>query len=395
MRISVLLFILFFSCSKHSDNSDSPAVSPAPDSPAAPSVDDGLLDASGPYAIIRKGKKSYHTGLLKSDPNSKRFGQLHVTLAGCEGLPEEFDLRKLGFVPDIRDQGGCGSCWSFSKTGSLESALLAAGKPKLDLSEQELVSCDKSQWGCEGGLLTDFKYQIEHGQSLEADLGYTSGNTGRNGNCKDGLKPAAKGINFSYVGSSSRAPTEEELKCALYKNHTVPWITVSASGGWGSPPKSERTAYSRCGHGQTNHAVGVVGWWKDSKGKNQFIMKNSWGLEWGDQGYMSLPLGCDSFGDEVAFIQVEASNPPSPPPCTVPKAKLPAEVQVFSDTEIMLGVKAEAGVSYVWSIEGAQVGMESMLYVVPMKDQIYKLSAKNACASTESQVRVRIVHSNP
>ena len=106
-----------------------------------------------------------------------------------------------------------------------------------------------------------------------------------------------------YVGSPSRGPTETELKCALYKYHTVPWITVSANNNWGNPPASEKTVYKHCGRGQTNHAVGVVGWFKDSKGKTAFIMKNSWGKDWGDHGYMSMPLGCDSFGDEVVLTR--------------------------------------------------------------------------------------------
>ncbi len=275
------------------------------------------------YAVIQAPSGlQYHTGLLHV-AGEKELPKTYMQLGDCENLPESFDLRDLNVVPDVRDQGACGSCWSFSKTGSLESALLNVGK-NFDLSEQELVSNDKSQWGCQGGLLTGFKYQIDHGQGLEKDFGYTSGKTGRNGSSKS-IPVAAKGISYEYVGSSNSSPTEKQLKCALFTSRTIPWITVSASNAWGSPPSSEKTMYTRCGGGQTNHAVGVTGWHKDEKtGRVAFHMKNSWGKGWGDQGYMSLPLGCDSFGDEVAFIKIAKPDPtpvppsPSPEPTAVP-----------------------------------------------------------------------------
>lgn len=376
----------------------------------------------GYTTIEAPGGLKYHTGLLHPQEIEafKGFGESHVQLNDCENLPDDFDLRDLGLVPEIRNQGNCGSCGMFSKTGSLESALLGQGI-KLDLSEQEMVSCDRDQWGCEGSILGGFKYQINHGQGLEADFPYTSGRTGSNGACKS-VPSAAKGVSFQYVGTSSRGPTEKELKCALVRYKTIPWITVGATNGWGNPPKSEKTPYTSCGRAQTNHAIGTVGYWKDKvSGKTYFIAKNSWGTSWGDHGYMSLPLGCNNFGEEVAFIEVDKLVPPSPSPvpptpspvppsptpgppsptpqpspgpCQPPRTKMAAEVQVFPDTEVMLGVKSEAGVSYVWTdVVNVVMGKESMLYVTPVKDTVYKLMASNSCAVSESKVRVRLVQS--
>lgn len=389
MKNVLLSVLVLFGCAKKDDS----------DQPAKPE--------GAPYAVIQgKNGLKYHTGLLTQEKGSPKFGSSHVRFTDCGALPASFDLRTLGLVPDVKDQGQCGSCWSFSKTGSLESALLGVGKA-LNLSEQEMVSCDAEQWGCEGGLLSDFRYQIKHGQSLESAFPYTSGNTGSNGACKQ-APVAAQGVSFQYVGSASRGPTEEELKCALYTSKTIPWITVGATNNWGNPPSSEKTAYTSCSRSQTNHAVGVVGWWTDSRGKTQFIMKNSWGKNWGDKGYMSLALGCDSFGEEVGFIEVAKPAPtptpvppsptppgpsPTPGPCAPSKLNLPAEVQSLGGVEIMIGVKAEPGVAYSWSVDGKVVGTESMLYVVPPKDGVYKLTATNACSVVESQVRVRLVFS--
>jgi len=384
MRVYLLLALMAFSLScqnkKDPDDNQTPP--------------EAVLDESGPYPVVKSaGGLQYHTGLLHGDPELKGLGDDHAVFTDCGPLPDNFDLRTMGLVAPVKDQGNCGSCWSFSKTGSLESALLGQGKT-LDLAEQELVSCDSSQWGCNGGLLSSFKYQINHGQTTESEFPYTA----RNGTCKD--KPVAgKGISFQYVGTADRGPTEQELKCALFKYKTVPWITVGATNAWGNPPTSEKTPYTRCASAQTNHAVGVVGWWKDAAGKTQFIMKNSWGTGWGDKGYMSLPLGCNNFGEEVAFIEVEKPTPPpppdpTPPPCdSAPKIKLPAEVQVFAGVEVMIGVKPQTGVTYQWTLDGQVIGTESTLVMVPPKDAVYKLTGKNACAVTESQVRVRIVMS--
>ncbi len=259
----------------------------------------------GSYAVIEgENGLKYHTGLLKIDRDEDEKEKVYMKLPACENLPESFDLRDLKLVPPIRNQGQCGSCWAFAMTGSLESALLGIGI-SLDLSEQELVSNDKSQYGCGGGNLNSFDYQINHGQGLEKDFPYTSGDTGRNGKSKK-IPMAAQGVSFAYVGGANRSPTEQELKCALFTYKIMPSITVGATNAWGSPPKDENVMYKHCSRAITNHMVGVTGWHKDVKSKKTaFHLKNSWGEKWGAKGYMSIPLGCDNFGEEVAFIQVE------------------------------------------------------------------------------------------
>jgi hypothetical protein len=326
---------------------------------------------------------------LRHEPEAVRaFGKTHVVLDDCAGLPDDFDLRDLGVVPPVKNQGSCGSCWAFSKTASLESAYAAGSGTVLDLAEQELVSCDRSNYGCDGGLLNDQEYQVTKGEALEKDFPYTA----RDSSCKSGLKAAVKGTSFVQVGQSGRTATTKEVQCALFKSHTIPWITVSAGGGnWNSPPASDDGVFTSCRSGQTNHAVGVVGW-KTIGGKVYFRMRNSWG-DWGstggrpggEKGYALLPLGCNSFGDEVAYVMTDAM------PCKPPVVKLPIQVLVNAGDEPHLMVKAQQGVTYTWTVEGVAAGEGAMIDLPAVtKDTVVKVTAKNGCGQAESQTLVKV-----
>ena len=177
MRNLILFLSLFLvaSCHRKDGGDDAP---PAPETPK-----EGVLDATGPYPVIKMPNGlQYHTGLLHL-PNERELhtlGDAHVRYTDCGTLPDNFDLRTLGLVGDVKDQGSCGSCWAFSMTNSLESAMLGSQNKKLNLSEQEIVSCDRSNYGCGGGNVNSFSYQTDHGQGLAVDYPYTASN----GRCK-------------------------------------------------------------------------------------------------------------------------------------------------------------------------------------------------------------------
>lgn len=336
---------------------------------------------------VRVNGKLKGTGLLHKPSEQEQLGMQFSTLDGCDTLPPEFDLRDFGVVPPIKDQGQCGSCWAFSMTGSLESAHAASGE-MLNLSEQQLVSCDNANFGCGGGNLNGFDYQIKTGQALETAFPYT----GSNSRCKSGLAVTAKGTSYANVGASGRRATEKEVMCALYKSHTIPWITVSAGGGnWSSPPTADDGVFSRCGSGQTNHAVGLIGW-KTINGKVYMKMRNSWGASWGstagkpgaEKGFALMPLGCDSLGEEVSYIITDAM------PCKPPVVKLPAETIAAPGIQVMLGVQEQQGVDYEWFVDGVSVAHGAMAFFAPDATTVYKLIGKNACGQSESSSKITI-----
>ncbi len=336
---------------------------------------------------VRFHGKLKGTGLLHKPTDQEQLGVQFSTLSDCDNLPAEFDLRDYGVVPPTKDQGQCGSCWAFSMTGSLESAHAASGE-MLNLAEQQLVSCDNANFGCGGGNLNGFDYQISKGQALETAFPYTANNA----RCKSGLAVAAKGTSFANVGASGRRATEKEVMCALYKSRTIPWITVSAGGGnWSNPPASDDGVFTSCGSGQTNHAVGLIGW-KTVNGKVYMKMRNSWGADWGNsagkpgaqKGFALMPLGCNNLGEEVAYIITDAM------PCKPPVVKLPSETIAAPGVQVMLGVQEQQGVDYEWFVDGVSVAHGAMAFFAPDATTIYKLVAKNACGQSESSSKITI-----
>lgn len=338
--------------------------------------------------VVITGGQLKGTGLLHGPTQDEKLGMQFSTLTECTNLPEEFDLRDLNVVPPVKDQGGCGSCWAFSLTASLESAKATGNGEVLNLSEQQIVSCDRNNYGCGGGYLNGFSYQISKGQALESDFPYTA----RNSACKSGLVAAAKGSSFAYAGASNRLATEQEVKCALFKSHTIPWITVSAGGSeWSVPPTSDNGVFSRCSHGGTNHAVGLVGW-KTINGKAYFKMRNSWGKNWGstagkpgaERGYALMPLGCDSLGEEVAYIIPAAMT------CQPPEVKLPAELESHSGQLLRLGIERQEGVQYEWFVNDVRVAQGPSAIFHPLQTTVYKLVGKNSCGQSEISSKIVI-----
>jgi hypothetical protein len=203
MRYVFLFLLTFVSCSRTYEETHNTII---PEN-EQPKIENGYTVIQSPTGL------KYHTGLLKSTEDLD-IKNTYLVLQDCENLPDQFDLRPLGLVSSVKDQGQCGSCSMFSKTSSFESALLGQGI-NLDLSEQELVSNDKEQYGCDGGFM-GFNYQVKHGQGLETDFPYTSGKTGRNGRSKE-IPVAAKGLSWAYVGAKNRA-----LIKAFFRSRLVP-----------------------------------------------------------------------------------------------------------------------------------------------------------------------------
>ena len=219
------------------------------------------------------------------------------------GMPETFDWRSKGLSP-VENQGSCGSCWAFAATSVLEDiATLTTGVPA-DYSEQYLVDCNKEGWGCQGGWVPHDYHKSKGHKGTHSGSAYPY--QGREGSCKN-LPVVDKIRDWKYVQNNP-----EQIKQAIFNYgpvFTVLYVDSTLQGYSGG-------VFSQCSTGQSNHAVTLVGW-----GKDYWIMKNSWGPQWGESGYMRIKFGCNNIGENTSYVVHENKLNPAPEPEPKPKPR--------------------------------------------------------------------------
>jgi len=192
------------------------------------------------------------------------------------------DWRTKGAVTPIKNQGQCGSCWAFSTTGSTEGAhFLAMGK-LVSLSEQNLVDCSNAEGnqGCNGGLMTQaFTYIIKNkGIDTEASYPYTA----QNGNCHYAAANSGSTL-VSYVNVQSGS--EADLVTKINAGPTS--VAIDASHSSFQLYHTGIYYEAACSASALDHGVLAVGYGSTGS-KDYYIVKNSWGTDWGMAGYIEM-----------------------------------------------------------------------------------------------------------
>lgn len=221
-------------------------------------------------------------------------------------LSEEVDWVKKGAVTDVKDQGQCGSCWSFSTTGALEGAYFVKYGNLETFSEQQLVDCDSFKnggrdMGCNGGLMDNAFTWIEKNGGLcpEADYPYVSGETKTAGTCKKTCKVIENSKIASFYDVT---PSSDPAMMAALSQQPVS-IAIEADQREFQLYKSGIFT-GTCGN-KLDHGVLLVGY-----GPDYYLVKNSWGLSWGDGGYIKLGLGPEfNNGDGQCGMLLQGSYP--------------------------------------------------------------------------------------
>ncbi|XP_010541349.1 PREDICTED: thiol protease aleurain [Tarenaya hassleriana] len=207
-------------------------------------------------------------------------------------LPETKDWREDGIVSPVKDQGKCGSCWTFSTTGALEAAYHQAFGKGISLSEQQLVDCAGAfnNFGCNGGLPSQAFEYIKYNGGLDTEETYPY--TGKDGICK--YKAENVGVNvLNSINITLGA--EDELKHAvgLVRPVSVAFQVVDDFRLYKKGVYTSKT----CGNTpmDVNHAVLAVGYGVEN-GVPYWLVKNSWGADWGDNGYFKMEMGKNMCG---------------------------------------------------------------------------------------------------
>jgi C1A family cysteine protease len=206
------------------------------------------------------------------------------------GIPHALDYRlSAGVVSPVKDQAACGSCWAFSATEAMEGQMGLTGNP-LVLAPQTFVDCVRADDGCSGGWPDDaLAYAEERGVAKESDYAYNANQTGF---CRitptdpaDAVPVSARADVFYEVRANG---SDERLRAALWQYGPLS-VAIDAS--------SMFEAYAggvlndtECQADSPNHAVLLVGYGSnqtDHRG-DYWIVKNSWGARWGEDGYIRL-----------------------------------------------------------------------------------------------------------
>jgi len=230
---------------------------------------------------------------------------------GLPAAPDAKDWRKAGAVTKVKDQGQCGSCWAFSTTEEIESAVFMATGTLETLSTQQIISCDKKDLGCNGGdTVTAYAYvEKAGGLDVASDYPDRSHVSGRTGKCTWDKKKAAKVTGFTYATKpcnrgACKNQDEDALATALAAKGPVSICVNAGDSGW---QNYKRGVYSKRCSGASDdldHCVQLVGY--DKSGSTPYwIVRNSWNTDWGIDGYMHLAMGRNLCGvaDEATIAQ--------------------------------------------------------------------------------------------
>ncbi|XP_009609383.2 KDEL-tailed cysteine endopeptidase CEP2 [Nicotiana tomentosiformis] len=242
--------------------------------------------------------KSKYLG-YKKHKHSKQLAAPNIT---CDrsSLPISVDWRKSGVVTRVKDQKNCGSCWAFSAVAAVEGINKIKTGKLVSLSEQQLVDCDvySDNQGCNGGFMEKAFAFIKKNGGITTEKNYPY--VGKDQRCNT---TKAKQHAVTISGYEMVPKNEESLQAAVTKQPIS--VAIDASG-YDFQLYAGGVYSGFCGN-SLNHGVTLIGYGVDD-GEKYWLVKNSWGTMWGEDGYIKMKRGSnDQKG--ICGIAMEASYP--------------------------------------------------------------------------------------
>ena len=253
--------------------------------------------------------KEYAKGFIRKDlPASfwKSFKDMKVS------IPDKLDLRPG--LTQVENQGSCGSCWAFGLTAAHRDGFALVGKDPGRLSQEWLVDNSKEADGCNGGYFDSASdFVTPNGQPLYSACPYSNGS----GKCSATLPVAASIKAWFMLGEQNQAPTVRDIEAYMaLSGKPVSIAVAAAAGSWESYSGG---VYNKCAKGEMDHMINIVGWDNEGAqfdangnlpaGKGIWILRNSWGKSWGENGYMRTKMTdaagkrCNAVAEEAAFFE--------------------------------------------------------------------------------------------
>ncbi|CAA2974088.1 vignain-like [Olea europaea subsp. europaea] len=248
------------------------------------------------FRSVYAGSKIKHHRMLRGSQGNGTF-----MYANVESVPPSVDWRKKGAVTDIKDQGQCGNCWAFSTVVAVEGINQIRTNNLVSLSEQELVDCDNTEnQGCNGGLMDSAFDFIKKNGGITTEKNYPY--TAKDGRCNYKKENSAA---VTIDGHEDVPANDEDALLKAVANQPVS-VAIDA-GGSDFQFYSEGVFEGNCGT-ELDHGVAIVGYGTTLDGTKYWIVKNSWGPEWGEKGYIRMERGVKA-KEGLCGIAIEPSYP--------------------------------------------------------------------------------------
>ncbi|XP_047965657.1 senescence-specific cysteine protease SAG39-like [Salvia hispanica] len=212
------------------------------------------------------------------------LNQSSFVYKNMKDIPASFDWRDHNAVTAVKDQGRCGSCWAFSAVATIEGIIAIRSGNLNELSEQHILDCNYKHEGCNSGTqINAIDFVIKNGGlASETDYPYTGIPTSCANNKQSSLSSKITDIGFipfnnetALLEAVANQPVSVDVDITTWQFYRSGVLT------------------GKCGT-NLNHAVALVGYGESKDGVKFWLVKNSWGLGWGEDGYMKLHRNIDA-----------------------------------------------------------------------------------------------------
>jgi C1A family cysteine protease len=236
----------------------------------------------------------------KAPPLKTDFTSDPLNAVGANPDPNNWDWGEAGVVTPVYNQGQCGSCWAFSATETIESYFAVGGGQLTQLSMEQIVDCDTSDNGCNGGMPSSAYNYVQSAGGIDSYSSYPyTAESGQAGSCQFNQQNVVTNVAgqnsisgetgmYQQMSSSSGGPCSVCVDASSWQNYQGGVLTSCTNN--------------------VDHCVQATGYYNYGQSGAYWNVRNSWGTDWGESGYIWVAIGSDlcSIGD---YVTVVSTNP--------------------------------------------------------------------------------------